>query len=59
MFVPVKTKTHNQQKPFYFGGSNVPLVLEIPHKSFHGAGTKETEPKPRRKVPHQKGKEML
>ena len=66
MFVPVKTKTHNQQKPFYFGGSNVPIVLDIQSSSIHGAGTKETPPVPRRPVlhhtlgtiPHQKGKKI-
>ena len=57
--MPVKTKTHNQQKTFYFGGSNVPIVLDLKPSSIHGAGTKETPPKPRNKIPHQKGKPML
>lgn len=57
--MPLKMKTDNQQKPFYFGGSNVPTVLNLKSSSIHGAGTKETPPKPRKMVPHQKGKEML
>ena len=60
MFMPVYTQTtHNNQKPFYFGGSTVPVVLDLKPSSIHGGGTRETPPKPRKNIPHQKGKPML
>ena len=61
MFMPVyNQQTHAMQKPFFFGGSQVPVVLDLPSKSIHGAGTRENMScNPVKFVPHLKGKPML
>ena len=61
MFMPVKNQpTHSVQKPFFFGGAQVPDVLGLPAKSIHGAGTVENmKCEPKKFVPYQKGKPMV
>jgi len=60
MFIQLyNQKTNNQLKPFYFGGSQVPVVLDLPHSSLHGGGTRENASKPKLFVLHQNGKPMV
>ena len=43
-FRRVQTESNALQKPFYFGGSQVPSDLGLPNQSFSGAGFHKDSP---------------
>lgn len=58
----VQTESGGFQTPFFFGGSQVPVDLSLPHGSYSGAGfSKDTPSKPIKsdKVYHQRGKVVV
>ena len=60
MFVRLSTqKTHNVQRPFYFGGSDVPLGLDLNPKVFQGTGKKTNKVGKVGMKLYQKGKKMI
>jgi hypothetical protein len=38
----VQTISNSSQKPFYFGGSSVPISLDLNNNQFSGSGFKPT-----------------
>ena len=58
---PMKTRTDNHYRPFYFGGSAVPTVLGLTPKQFDGTGMIKEQKVSKTSKPklYQKGKRMV
>ena len=57
----VNNKTHSNQKPFFFGGSQVPFLLDLQPNQFHGTGLRKDANKvvsKAKKIIQQKGKTL-
>ena len=60
MFMRVAVqRTHNVQTPHYFGGSQVPIHLDLKPSMYSGRGVKSEKVAKEKKKLYQKGKEMV